>query len=192
MAWLSADLASGLAHYAADNFGSPSTPLIGKTMIQPFREHHLSPREMLKHGFLERNGNSALISLFALGWLPFVSPSPWTSPLATVALLMTLWVFLTNQIHAWAHAERAPWGVRMLQRTGLILSPEHHAVHHAPYERAADRWGSHEPDGSGGNYCITSGACDRLLRALRQATRPWSAGHPPSTPENRPATRECS
>ena len=60
---------------------------------------------------------------------------------------------LTSQIHKWAHMERAPWIVQMLQRARLILSPGHHSGHHsAPYNR---------------DYCITVGWLNGPLRYIR-------------------------
>lgn len=167
VSWLLADMLSGIAHYMADNHGSETTPLIGRTLIQPFREHHQEPRAMLEHGFLERNGNNALISLSVLFWIPFAPPTPIFRALAAVCSMMTLWVLATNQIHAWAHQESPPALARVLQKLGVILSPQHHAVHHAPFETA--RRGDLPPLGGepGGHYCITSGACDRLAALIR-------------------------
>ena len=39
IAWLAADLLSGLAHWAFDTFGSTHSPLIGDAVIRPFRAH---------------------------------------------------------------------------------------------------------------------------------------------------------
>ena len=51
----------------------------------------------------------------------------------------------------------AELGVRLLQRTGVILSAKHHAHHHtAPYTR---------------NYCITSGWLNPLFEHFRVFTR---------------------
>jgi hypothetical protein len=60
---------------------------------------------------------------------------------------------LTSQAHKWAHATSVPRIVGWLQRAGLILSVEHHAVHHvAPHRH---------------NYCITAGWVDRWLERWR-------------------------
>lgn len=175
--WMAADFVSGLAHYLADNYGSEHTPWVGPALIGPFREHHRAPEAMLAHGFLERNGNSALISLPTIAWIPFVPLGPIVSGLASGALMMTLWVLLTNQIHAWAHASRRPVWVRMLQVCGVLLSPEHHAVHHAPYAEGDGAQDEPSPTGlrrlssKGGNYCITSGVCDRIIALFQRPQR---------------------
>jgi plasmanylethanolamine desaturase len=58
-------------------------------------------------------------------------------------------VIMTNQLHKWAHMPTVPRVVAFAQRRGLVLSKQHHAVHHSG---AYDR-----------NYCITSGRLDVLL-----------------------------
>ena len=64
------------------------------------------------------------------------------------------WIMMTNQFHKWAHLEASelPKALRLLQRTGLILSPEHHQLHHqAPFAT---------------HYCITSGWLNGPLAKL--------------------------
>lgn len=169
--WMVADFFSGLAHYIADNHGTETTPIIGPTLIGPFREHHFAPRAMLKHGFLERNGNSALIALPTIAWIPFLSLSPLFRGLAMGVLMMTLWIVLTNQIHAWAHEEHPPRWVALLQKWGVLLSPERHAIHHAPYDDIAAPGPVPTQGKAGGNYCITSGVCDRMAGAVGRLFR---------------------
>lgn len=173
--WLIADFTSGVAHFMADNLGTEATPVIGRLVIAPFREHHAEPEAMLKHGFLERNGNSALISLVAISWVPFYKGDhPLIYWLAYSCLWTGLWVLITNQIHAWAHQQKPHRLVRGLQTVGLLLSPQHHGRHHAAFDPGPDA-----PRGS--NYCITSGFCDRFLNPVAgrylDAKAPKSATH---------------
>jgi sterol desaturase/sphingolipid hydroxylase (fatty acid hydroxylase superfamily) len=59
----------------------------------------------------------------------------------------------TNQFHKWAHQDAPPRIVRVLQRARIILSPEHHRVHHtAPFESS---------------YAITNGWLNPLLNRTR-------------------------
>jgi ubiquitin-conjugating enzyme E2 variant len=158
-AWLLADLASGLVHYFADNVGGPDTPLVGPLLIAPFREHHRAPEAMLENGFLERNANNALIVLPALVWVVWTDlDGPWIVGAAACSLQLGCWIFVTNQIHAWAHRVEVPWAVRGLQTAGVFLSFEQHERHHRAVREA--RPGSH--------YCITSGVCDRLVERVRR------------------------
>jgi Lipid desaturase domain len=57
--------------------------------------------------------------------------------------LLCLAAFLTNQFHKWAHMDTPPAFVSWLQEWGVILSREHHDIHHeSPYDTY---------------YCITTG-----------------------------------
>lgn len=158
--WLLADMVSGLVHLSADALGDEHTPLVGRNVIAPFREHHVHPTAMTEHGVVETNGDSALAVLPVL--LAGVWLGPTSHTLASFALYAGLLSFsaavlLTNQIHQWAHARRAPCMVRWLQRHGVVLSPTHHAQHHRRHDRA---------------YCITGGWCDPLLDRLLSSRRP--------------------
>jgi plasmanylethanolamine desaturase len=162
LAWLLADFASGTVHFIADNFGSPDTPVLGRLLIAPFRQHHATPLDLLEHDFLERNANNAFIASPLLIWVPFVElHASWALFLACLSLQMAIWAALTNEIHAAAHASKVPTWVRMLQEYGVVLSPRHHQTHHL----------THPPSGRipHFHYCITSGICDRLAGALRWA-----------------------
>jgi ubiquitin-conjugating enzyme E2 variant len=76
----------------------------------------------------------------------------WGRAAAAFLAAFCFWGVPTNQIHYWAHMERPPALVAWLQRRRLILSPEHHRVHHAsPFAT---------------HYCITTGWCNPLLARL--------------------------
>src|SRR4029079_9769245 len=72
---------------------------------------------------------------------------------ATFVAFLAAFVVATNQFHKWAHADNPPAIARPLQRWGLILSPQHHAIHHrTPHDR---------------HYCITVGWMNPVLNAVR-------------------------
>jgi ubiquitin-conjugating enzyme E2 variant len=170
---LCADFATGAVHWFCDRFFDEDTPILGQALIRPFREHHVDPQGMVRHGLLELHGNSTIPVIAVLGAVQLAELSP-ASP-GTVAL--HLWLFslctssiATNQFHMWAHAPSVPAPVRWLQRHGVILSPERHALHH---DGRFDR-----------SYCMTSGwmnplldrtdffgRIERGLRALRTSVR---------------------
>lgn len=151
--WAFADFGSGLVHFACDRLGREETPLLGRAVIRPFREHHREPREIAQHGFVELSGNNALAltPLLAAGG----ELAPWFGeallPSAAFSGLMAacLGLFTTNQIHRWAHMERAPRIARVLRRLGLAIRAEAHARHHA---------GAHDVA-----YCITNDWCNAWL-----------------------------
>ncbi len=149
------DLASGIIHWGADTWGSEQWPIIGKTLIGPFREHHVDPKAICRHDLLETNGANALVLLPVIGfagWLAGHShlAATFTSMLLGVSSLLAV---ATNQIHKWAHRDDAPAVIRLLQRTGIILGSAAHAEHHrAPFDRY---------------YCITHGWLNPLLTRIR-------------------------
>jgi len=152
--YLISDFLSGLVHWAGDTVGDESTPVFGPNFVRPFRHHHVDPVDIARHDFVETNGNNCIVVAPVL--LAIILTIPDTTGVwfygAVIATFTTLFVFCTNQFHKWAHMPSAPGWIRALQRTGLILSPEHHAVHHAsPHDR---------------HYCITVGWMNPVLDRL--------------------------
>lgn len=136
VAWTLADLLTGFLHFAADNFGSEDTPLLGPAFIWRFRQHHEDQLAILRLSFAERNGGLVLLSM------PLMVPAALWWPVDSalgVAGILWLWTFavtgvMTNQIHAWAHMKDPPALAVLLQRAGLFLTAKHHAIHHrAPH-----------------------------------------------------------
>jgi len=154
--YVAADFVSGFVHWLADRYGSETTPLIGNTFIRPFREHHLYPDAIAKHGFIETNGSNCIVCAPVMASAFFFMPMT-PSLIATFALGATLAfgmaIFATNQFHKWAHMSQPPLAARLLRKYFLILTPEHHDLHHeTPFDR---------------NYCITSGWWNPILGRLR-------------------------
>jgi ubiquitin-conjugating enzyme E2 variant len=150
-----ADLFSGLVHFTFDRFFSVHTPWLGKNFVAPFRIHHTDPEDITKHGFLETNGNCCLATVPALAPIALVdldAHHPVTLFLVVTFAVATVGVFLTNQIHKWAHMESPPAVVAWMQRHNLVLGPAHHAVHHT---------GPHDS-----HYCITTGWLNEPLNKL--------------------------
>jgi ubiquitin-conjugating enzyme E2 variant len=148
--YLLADLASGLVHWFCDRFFEEDTPLIGRVLIHPFREHHRDPLAMTRHGFLELTGNSCLGLLPVLALAGRWPAGPW---LDALVLSLAAGVVLSNLLHKWAHASAAPAPVRWLQRRRLVLAPAAHAAHHRP--------------GYAGAYCVTTGWMNAPADRLR-------------------------
>src|SRR5215210_7068502 len=156
LAYLVPDLVSGFVHFLADNFGSADTPIIGPGFIDAFREHHIDPKGIVRHDFIDTNGNNSLVSIpfMLLVWLVVPIETTLVSYLfGAFFFLLCLTVFLTNQFHKWAHADAPPAFAAWLQRRRIILSKEHHDIHH---ESPNDTY-----------YRITVGVWNPLLERTR-------------------------
>jgi hypothetical protein len=156
LAYLAADFLSGFVHFLADNFGSYDTPILGPNFIEPFREHHVDPKGIVGHDFVDANGNNSLATLPFMLFVWIVVPlETWYYGylFGTFFLFLCLAAFLTNQFHKWAHMDAPPAFVGWLQARGVILSQEHHDIHHeSPYDTY---------------YCITAGFWNPLLDRIR-------------------------
>src|SRR4030095_16825277 len=148
--YLAGDLMSGVVHWFCDTFFEEHSPVIGRVLIHPFREHHRDPLAMTRHDFAEIAGNSCLALAPGLGIVALL-PAP-TRPLwlgAYAALLVfTVVAVVTNQLHKWAHMPAVPGYVSAMQRTGLILRPLRHAAHHRTQAEA---------------YCVATGWLNPFL-----------------------------
>ena len=156
LGYVSADFGSGLFHWMADRFGTERTPYWGRHFVRPFRQHHVDPKEITRHDFIETNGNTAILLFPVTAALVFLLSNQNASNghvlgLAA-ALSFSVFGFVTNQIHQWAHADHAPGLVQILQRAGIILAPKHHDIHHT------------HPHAT--HYCITAGQLNGLLRSV--------------------------
>jgi hypothetical protein len=171
---LIADFVSGFVHFLADNFCEADTPIIGKTFVRPFREHHADPLAITTHGFVEANGGNTIVSLPVLAPVALLVPiedGPFATMVGALTLAFIIPIWLTNQIHKWAHMVAPPRIIRAIQRTGLILANKHHDVHHtSPFDTY---------------YCITVGFWNPFLERiglwerLERWIRRWVPGTDP-------------
>lgn len=151
------DFITGLVHWAADTYGRESTPVIGRSLVKPFRVHHVRPQEICEHGVVETIGNTCILAVPLLALFIAFMVYRETSAAAAFAVftaVVTVGVTVaTNQFHKWAHQDSPRRLVRALQRARIILSPEHHRAHHtAPFESS---------------YAITNGWLNPLLNRTR-------------------------
>jgi ubiquitin-conjugating enzyme E2 variant len=129
------DLTSGVVHWFCDTFFAADTPVIGRVLIEPFREHHVDPLAMTRRDFFCTNRTNLLamsaVLLLVLaargagGHAPSLFADAWWLGFAVA-------VALTNELHKLAHAPRA-----------------HHARHH--------------DEAHGRSFCVTTGWLNPLL-----------------------------
>jgi len=147
---LIADFFSGLVHWGADTWGSVDMPIVGKSFLRSFREHHIDPTAITRHDFIETNGDNFSICLpFLLGMFYLFSIYSENEIRQIYNYQMFLFlclisISLTNQIHSWSHTYFGlPRFVKFLQKMHIILPIRHHRIHHvSPHETY---------------YCITTG-----------------------------------
>lgn len=147
LGWLLADLLSGLFHWAQDRAISERAPFLGRFLVYYSRLHHREPLAFVSGSFAWRNGSTfafagvvGLALVFSFGWSVTVG--------ATI-----VGGALSTQVHYWAHRPGlAPRIVRVLQETGALQSPKHHAGHHRPPQLT--------------RYCILTDWLNPILDAL--------------------------
>lgn len=153
---IAADFVSGFVHWMADTWGRMETPLVGRTLVRSFREHHVYPTALTEHDWVEANGDNCMIVLpapTAALLLPLEYGYSTLYFLYAFIFFFSIWIVFTNQIHKWSHMKEVGPVVRFFQKTALILSPEHHSIHHTP---PFDRY-----------HCITNGWLNPVLSGLR-------------------------
>jgi ubiquitin-conjugating enzyme E2 variant len=155
---LLSDFISGFVHWMFDTWGGVDTPVVGRLAIRTFRHHHVDQKAITRHDFIETNGHNIALTIIYSTVSLLVLRNAEDVDLFDVffcssLIWATLFTAFTSQIHKWAHEDKRSGIVALLQRTRIILAPEHHAKHHsAPYNR---------------NYCITVGWMNGPLRTIR-------------------------
>ena len=154
---LGGDLVSGVVHWAADTYCSEDTPVVGPSLVKPFRLHHVYPRDICTHNFVATVGNVCILAFPVLVFCLFLSwqmpESGWLAFVVLNVALMCAATVATNQFHKWAHQENPSSLARWLQRMRLVLEPSHHKLHHTePFEM---------------HYCITNGWLNPLLNKIK-------------------------
>lgn len=78
LGYLGADLMSGTAHWFCDTFFEEGTPVIGRVLIQPFRDHHVHPLRITRYRFIEQDTTNFVLMLAPLAvafWLGLRAPA---------------------------------------------------------------------------------------------------------------------
>ncbi len=151
LGWMLSDMGTGTLHWLGDRFFHPTTPVLGVLFVFPFREHHIDPKKMTRHDFFELCGTSGILLgiIFMLSYLVRGSQGDLVS---FSLFFFGLFAFLTNLFHKWAHEDNLSPVIQFLQKTGLILDPVHHSVHHKSYDTY---------------YCVTHGHMNRFLHNIK-------------------------
>lgn len=134
---LTADFVSGVIHWAADGYGSVDMFLIGKNLLRNFREHHIDPTAIIRHDFVETNGDNFTIIVPLLAYIAFkfsFNSSEQIQKYYNLDLyifLAAVFISLTNQFHKWSHTYFGlPRYISIFQDMHFILPRKHHRIHH--------------------------------------------------------------
>lgn len=168
-----ADLGSGLLHWAFDTWFDEDVTFLRRMVLQ-VREHHVFPNRIFHISFLHDAGT--------LSWIALIVSAPSTvwailsgAGAAAACAILGIVIFdvlLVSMLafHKCGHRVRQPLWIRLLQRSGLLLSVSHHSRHHL---------GNHDF-----NYCIINGWADRtlgrlgLFRGLEWVISRWTGARP--------------
>lgn len=150
LAWMFSDLLTGMTHWFLDTYGDEHTPILGETLIKPFRMHHHHPTYMVQYD----DTDSIAISAFAVTPIQIFacyisSLAGWWTVLGGALAVSIVGTVGTNLFHKWAHMSEPPRYARLLQRLHLVLPVGEHDRHHiSPHDCS---------------YCITNGWLNPFL-----------------------------
>jgi ubiquitin-conjugating enzyme E2 variant len=153
---VASDFVTGVLHWIPDTYGSENTPVLGPSVVKPFRLHHLYPRDICTHNLVTTLGNSCIIAVpvlsFSLYLIWRMPEAPWLAVAVASLSVLAAGTVLTNLFHKWAHQDQPSAIVGWFQRARLVLGPAHHDVHHT------DPFNKH--------YCITNGWLNPVLNRI--------------------------
>ena len=134
LCWLVTDFISGLLHWFEDTWLRIGPGWVYRQITLPNLVHHTFPAKLASATYWQNNQMGIkLASLIAAGGV--LLHADWHF------YLITIMSSHSNQIHTWAHSQKRPAVIKLLQRLGLLQSPAHHAKHHKQYDR---------------NFCVVS------------------------------------
>lgn len=152
--YIAADFVSGFVHWLNDTWFDEKVFLGRRIAIA--REHHTHPQNILGYTFLEQATVGSAPSVVLIGPVAaFVSLSPISELsifLMVVCLEVAVCLLFGTSLHNLGH-RRGKFGLtRFAQRWKLVMSPEHHQLHHR---------GDHSI-----RYCTVNGWADYPLDQL--------------------------
>ncbi|MEW6281529.1 MAG: fatty acid desaturase CarF family protein [Candidatus Eremiobacterota bacterium] len=147
--YAAADVASGVFHWAVDNYPDENTPVIGR-LAADFQVHHHHGRNILRKSFWH---NCALGGKFVVPMMAAVALAQPHYLVAAGALTFFGGNVLAQGYHMWSHQgnQQTKLGAAF-EKTGLAISRRNHAKHHAM------PWDDY--------YCIVNGMMNPLLHRV--------------------------
>ena len=125
-AWLLADFATGIVHWAEDKFLDREFKISFLNQLRADNDlHHSKPAALIRYTYWENINTSAPFTLPSAAILFAVGAPAWLC-------LAVFFGTFANLVHRFSHTPqgRLPKWIRFMQRTGLFISIPHHAKHH--------------------------------------------------------------
>jgi hypothetical protein len=127
-------------------------------LVFDFKNHHPRPDALGRRTLLRQIGSTVTyaslpFSLFLLAAGRFWEPPAW---LMAGAVSFLVGGTFAQYFHGSLHRERVPWFVTLLRRSGLLMTPEAHQLHHDTLRR---------------DFATNNGWSNPLLNALFNALR---------------------
>jgi hypothetical protein len=126
-----ADFTSGLVHWSMDTWFDEA--MLGRVLAIA-REHHTHPQNILGYGFLEHSALGSAPSAIFIGSASIATAlfpaSRTTYFLIIIGLIAATCLFFGNSFHNLSHKRSRSPVIRFAQKWYLVMSTEHHWVHH--------------------------------------------------------------
>ncbi len=117
-------------HWFLDTWTVKATTLRNRTFNQA-KTHHYYPHLVVKKDFFSRN-DDAIYGSLCIGLLYIIIKMYCAMNVKILVYSMMLSTFVSLEIHRYAHMKinEVPYVIRLIQKTGIILSRESHFRHH--------------------------------------------------------------
>ncbi|KAF6168013.1 hypothetical protein GIB67_011398, partial [Kingdonia uniflora] len=148
LGYLFADLASGVYHWAIDNYGKASSPVF-RPQIEAFQGRHKSSWKITRREFSNNLHSLGRVITFVAVPIDVLVNDPVVHAFFGMSCGC---IMFSQQFHAWAHGtkSRLPRLAVALHDAGVLIPCLDHANHHRqPYNS---------------NYCIVSGVWNRFCK----------------------------
>jgi hypothetical protein len=128
-----ADLLTGMVHWFEDSYLEYciDLPIIGD-IAKDNELHHYFPRSIIAYSYFEHMMIAIPMTLIVVGLLYFINRNMFKSYLVCV-VSFAFFSSTANIVHRFSHLRDCETNIilKVLQKTGLFCSNDHHSIHHS-------------------------------------------------------------